>query len=134
MRSERAHLQHEVEILNQRVTQESANLKDELKGWFDDRKMAVRMEQRSMESEIQELNYKITVAMSGDSRGEVEGLRWFLTRRAAILIASMASESRPSSLLASLIIGSPHSRHAPLRLVHGSYTGARTEENGKTDQ
>ena len=92
MRSERAHLQHEVDILNQKVTQEGANLKDELKGWFDDRKMAVRMEQRKMESEIQELNYKITVAMSGDARGEVEGLRWFLTRRAALVIATTAGE------------------------------------------
>ena len=90
MRSERAHLQHEVDILNQRVTQESANLKDELKGWFDDRKMAVREEQRRMESQIQEINYKITVTMSGPSRGEIEGLRWFLTRRAAIVIASTA--------------------------------------------
>ena len=92
MRSERAHLQHEVDILNQKTTQELANLKDELKGWFDDRKMTVRMEQRKMESKIQELNYKITVAMSGDARSEVEGLRWFLTRRAAILIASFAGK------------------------------------------
>ena len=90
MRTERAHLQHEVDILNQQVTQESLNLKDELKGMFDDRKMAVRMEQRGMESAIQELNYKITVAMTGDAKGEVEGLRWFLTRRAALFIASMA--------------------------------------------
>ena len=92
MRTERAHLQHELDILNQLVTQESLNLKDELKGMFDDRKMAVRMEQRAMESAIQELNYKITVAMAGDAKGEVEGLRWFLTRRAALFIASMASE------------------------------------------
>ena len=90
MRSERAHLQHEVEILSQRVTQETLGLKDQLKGMFDDRRMAVRMEQRAMDSAITELNYKITVAMAGDAKGEVEGLRWFLTRRAAILIASMA--------------------------------------------
>jgi hypothetical protein len=43
-------LQHEVDILNQRLAQESLALKNELKGMFDDRKMAVRMEQRSMES------------------------------------------------------------------------------------
>jgi hypothetical protein len=92
MRSERAHLQHEVEILSQRVTQETANLKEELKGWFDDRKMSTRAEQRVMESHIHELNYKITVAMSGDARGEVEGLRWFLTRRAALVIASAAGK------------------------------------------
>lgn len=52
MRSERTHLQHEVDILNQRVTQETLNLKDELKGMFDDRKMAVRMEQRQAQSYV----------------------------------------------------------------------------------
>ncbi|MCJ1473003.1 hypothetical protein MMC13_001652, partial [Lambiella insularis] len=90
MRSERAHLQHEVDILNQKLTQDSATLKDDLKGMFNDRKMAVRMEQRAMDSAIQELNYKITVALNSDSRGEVEGLRWVLTRRAAMAIAGMA--------------------------------------------
>ena len=90
MRTERAHLQHEVDILNQKLTQESMTLKDELKGMFNDRKMAVRMEQRGMESAIQELNYKITVALNSDSKGEVEGLRWVLTRRAAMAIGGMA--------------------------------------------
>jgi hypothetical protein len=50
MRRERTLLQHEVEILNQKLTQELLSLKDDLKGMFDDRKMAVRMEQRAMES------------------------------------------------------------------------------------
>ncbi len=52
--------------------------------------MAVRMDQRAMESAIQELNYKITVALNSDSKGEVEGLRWVLTRRAALAIVGMA--------------------------------------------
>ena len=90
LRSERAHLQHELDILNQKVTQDSLTLKDGLKGMFDDRKMAVRMEQRAMENAVQELNYKITVALQGDAKGEVEGLRWFLVRRAAVFIVSMA--------------------------------------------
>lgn len=51
-RTQRAHLQHEVDILNQRVGQDTATLKDELKGMFDDRKMAVRMEQRNMDSKV----------------------------------------------------------------------------------
>jgi hypothetical protein len=51
-RSERNQLQHEVEILGQRMGQETSHLKDELKGLFDDRKMAVRQEQRSMESKV----------------------------------------------------------------------------------
>ncbi|KAF2204359.1 hypothetical protein GQ43DRAFT_446785 [Delitschia confertaspora ATCC 74209] len=90
MRTERNQLQHEVDILSQRLTQESLSLKDDLKGLFDDRKMTVRMEQRSMESKIQELNYKITVALNSDARSEIEGLRWVLTRRAAIAIGVSA--------------------------------------------
>lgn len=93
MRSERAQLQHEVDILNQKLTQDLLTLKDDLKGLFDDRKMAVRMEQRTMEGRIQELNYKITVALNSDSKSEVEGLRWVLTRRAAMAIVCMACKS-----------------------------------------
>lgn len=52
MRRERTLLQHEVDILNQKLTQELLSLKDDLKGMFDDRKMAVRMEQRTMESNV----------------------------------------------------------------------------------
>lgn len=50
MRRERTLLQHEVDILNQKLTQELVILKDDLKGMFDDRKMSVRSEQRAMES------------------------------------------------------------------------------------
>jgi hypothetical protein len=52
MRTERAQLQHEVDILGQRLGQETGTLKDELKGLFDDRKMAVRQEQRLMETKV----------------------------------------------------------------------------------
>jgi hypothetical protein len=52
MRTERNQLQHEVDILNQRLGQETSHLKDELKGLFDDRKMAVRQEQRVMETKV----------------------------------------------------------------------------------
>jgi hypothetical protein len=107
MQTARNHLQHEVDILNQRMTQESLTLKNDLKGMFDDRKMAVRTEQRNMETkvhpqfqrfkqnlmccvQIQELNYKITVALNSDARSEVEGLRWVLTRRAAIAVGISA--------------------------------------------
>ncbi|KAJ4369611.1 hypothetical protein N0V83_005373 [Neocucurbitaria cava] len=90
MRTERNQLQHEVDILGQKLGQETGSLKDELKGLFDDRKMAVRQEQRVMETKIQELNYKITVALNSDARSEVEGLRWVLTRRAAITVGVSA--------------------------------------------
>ncbi|CZS93654.1 uncharacterized protein RAG0_03836 [Rhynchosporium agropyri] len=90
MRRERTLLQHEVDILNQKLSQELLTLKDDLKGMFDDRKMSVRMEQRTMESKIQELNYKITVLLNSDSKSEIEGLRWVLTRRSVMGILFMA--------------------------------------------
>ena len=52
--------------------------------------MAVRMQTQARDSEISELNYKISVALNSGSKSEVEGLRWVLTRRAAIGIAGMA--------------------------------------------
>lgn len=52
MRTERNQLQHEVDILGQRLGQETTGLRDELKGLFDDRKMAVRQEQRSMQTKV----------------------------------------------------------------------------------
>jgi hypothetical protein len=52
MRTERGQLQHEVDILGQRLGQETGGLRDELKGLFDDRKMAVRQEQRHMETKV----------------------------------------------------------------------------------
>ncbi|KAI6250900.1 hypothetical protein HI914_00582 [Erysiphe necator] len=90
MRRERTLLQHEVDILTQKLSQELLTLKEEIKGMFDDRKMSVRMDQRSMESKIQELNYKITVSLKSDSKSEVEVLRWVLTRRSVMGILFMA--------------------------------------------
>jgi hypothetical protein len=106
MRSERNQLQHELDILTQKLGQETSHLKDELKGLFDDRKMAVRQEQSAMDSKvihstatvlfcansrkIQELNYKITINLNSDARSEIEALRWILTRRAAITIGASA--------------------------------------------
>lgn len=58
MRQERTLLQHEVDILNQKLTQELLTLKDELQGMFNDRKMAVRMEQRSMESAVSTFSFQ----------------------------------------------------------------------------
>jgi hypothetical protein len=52
MRTERDQLQHEVDILAQKLGQETGTIKDELKGLFDDRKMAVRQEQRMMDTKV----------------------------------------------------------------------------------
>lgn len=89
MRTERTQLQHEVDILSQSLSQQSGTLKEELKGMFDDRKMAVRNEQRDMESKIQQLNYKITVMLQADAKSEVEGLRWLMTRRVILTLAAV---------------------------------------------
>jgi hypothetical protein len=51
-RSERATMQYEVDILGQNMTQQVSVIKDELKGLFDDRKMAVRMEQKQLEAKV----------------------------------------------------------------------------------
>ena len=93
MRADRSQLQHEVDILGQRMTQESLNLKDELKGMFDDRKMVVRTERRGLENRIQELGYKITVAMNSGMRNEIEALRFLVTRNAAITLACFIAGS-----------------------------------------
>jgi hypothetical protein len=51
-RSQRAQVQHEVDILTQTMTQDTSNLKDELRGVSDDRKMMVRMDQKQMEAKV----------------------------------------------------------------------------------
>jgi len=86
MRTERTQLQHEVDILSQRLGQESGVLKDDLKGMFDDRKLAVRNEQRDVERQLQQLNYKITIELQADAKSEIEGLRLVMTRRVILTL------------------------------------------------
>ncbi|RDW83879.1 CCDC90 family protein [Aspergillus mulundensis] len=89
-RTSRTALEHEADILSQRTNQELSGLKDDIKGMFNDHKMTVRELQRSIDTSVQELNYKITVSLNSDSKSEIEGLRWILTRRAALAIATSA--------------------------------------------
>lgn len=89
-RASRTQLQHETDILSQRLNQELAGLKDDIKGMFNDHKMTTREQQRSIDTSVQELNYKITVSLNSDGKSEIEGLRWILTRRAAFAIAISA--------------------------------------------
>jgi hypothetical protein len=51
-RSQRAQLQHEVDILNQKVTQDIAALKEEMRGSLDDRRMVVRIDQNQRENQV----------------------------------------------------------------------------------
>jgi len=57
---------------------------------LNDRRMSVRMQHQMRDVEIQELNNMISVRLNSDSKSEVEGLRWVLTRRAAMAIGVMA--------------------------------------------
>jgi hypothetical protein len=91
-RTTRAQLQHEADILNQKVTQDIKSLQEDLKVMYNDRKMSLEEERRLVNSKISELNYEITVLLNSDSKSEVEGLRWVLTRRAALAIAAAACE------------------------------------------
>lgn len=91
-RASRTQLQHEIDILSQRFNQELSGLKDDIKGMFHDHKMTTREHQRSIDTSVQELNYKITVSLNSDGKSEIEGLRWILTRRAAFAVATSASK------------------------------------------
>jgi hypothetical protein len=51
-RQQRTVLQHEVDILGQKLSQDLMTLKDDVKGMFNDRKMAVREEQRRIEGAV----------------------------------------------------------------------------------
>lgn len=97
-RTSRAHLQHEIDILSQRLNQELQGMKDDIKGMFNDHKMATRENQRVIDTMVQELNYKITVSLNSDSKSEIEGLRWILTRRAALTVGICACKSTQSFL------------------------------------
>lgn len=92
-RSSRTQLQHEVDILNMRITQELAKMNDDLKGMWNEHKMTTREQQQGQDTGIQELNYKIAVSLASDGKSEAEGLRWVLTRRAAFAIVFSASKS-----------------------------------------
>ncbi|KAL7934820.1 hypothetical protein V8C35DRAFT_299885 [Trichoderma chlorosporum] len=89
-RQQRTHLQHEVDILTQTLNQEVLTLNDNVRGLFNDRKMTVREEQRAVESAIQQINYKISIMLSSDSKSEIEGVRWILIRRSVVGILFMA--------------------------------------------
>lgn len=51
-RQQRTVLQHEADMLSQRMSQDLATLRDDVKAMFHDRKMSVREEQRTMDSAV----------------------------------------------------------------------------------
>ncbi|KAJ4268724.1 hypothetical protein NW762_002792 [Fusarium torreyae] len=90
LRQQRTHLQHEVDILTQSLNQEVHTLNDNVRGSFNDRKMAVREEQKVVESAVQQINYKISIVLSSDAKSEIEAVRWILIRRSVLGILFMA--------------------------------------------
>ncbi|KAL6870024.1 hypothetical protein ACO1O0_001359 [Amphichorda felina] len=90
IRQQRTHLQHEVDILTQSLNQEVLTLNDNVRGMFNDRKMTVREEQKTADSAVQQINYKISTSLVSDSKSEIEGVRWILIRRSALGIFFMA--------------------------------------------
>ena len=90
---------------------------------LNDRRMAVRMQSQTRDGEISELNYKISVVLGSDSKSQVEGLRWVLTRRAAMAIGLMAV-----LILGSLRYGSykMHERESEARKKEASSQGLTT--------
>lgn len=81
MRQQRTHIQHEADIATQSLNQELLTLNDSVKGMFNDRRMAVREEQKAAESVIQQIHYKMSVKLTSDAKSDIEGLRWVLIRR-----------------------------------------------------
>lgn len=57
LRQQRTTLQHEVDILTQSLNQEVLTLNDSVRGMFNDRKMAVREEQKAAESAVSGLRF-----------------------------------------------------------------------------
>ncbi|OAA66004.1 hypothetical protein SPI_02791 [Niveomyces insectorum RCEF 264] len=90
MRQQRTLLQHEVDIAAQSVSQELVALNDVVRGLFNDRKMAVREEQKALDSAIQQLNYKITIMLNSEMRSDIESVRWVLIRRSVLGIIFLA--------------------------------------------
>lgn len=90
MRQERTHVQHEVDILSQSLASELVTLNDNVRGMFNDRKMAARDEQKAIESAVQKLHYKISIVLTSDAKSEIEGVRWVLIQRSVLGIIFMA--------------------------------------------
>jgi hypothetical protein len=106
-RASRTQLEHETDILSQRLNQELSGMKDDIKGMFNDHKMATRENQRIIDTMVQELNYKITVSLNSDGKSEIEGLRWILTRRAALTVGICACKFSPASLIFQVCLANP---------------------------
>jgi hypothetical protein len=131
-RASRTQLEHETDILSQRLNQELSGMKDDIKGMFNDHKMATRENQRTIDTMVQELNYKITVSLNSDGKSEIEGLRWILTRRAALTIGICACKfSRAQGALSYVLTASSSHDHClPQIRLRPQNPGAQASQRG----
>ncbi|KAG5947231.1 hypothetical protein E4U59_001744 [Claviceps monticola] len=84
MRQQRTHLQHDLDILTQTLNQELLTLSDSVRGLFHNRNMTVREEHKAVDSAIQQINYKISVLLTSDSKSDIEGVRWVFIHRSVV--------------------------------------------------
>ncbi|KAG6063984.1 hypothetical protein E4U32_000687 [Claviceps aff. humidiphila group G2b] len=84
MRQQRTHLQHDLDILTQTLNQELLTLNDSVRGLFHNRNMTVREEHKAVDSAIQQINYKISVLLTSDSKSDIEGVRWVFIHRSVV--------------------------------------------------
>jgi hypothetical protein len=92
----RIQLQHEFNMLSQRLHQEMTEMKDSIRGMLNDHSITIREHQRNIDTLLQELNYKINVSLNGDGKAAIESIRWILTSRAALTVTTCACRSNVS--------------------------------------
>ena len=78
-RAEIISLQKELEALKQRTREDLENLRNDVTIEMNNRKIATRAEQQTMEIKIQDLNYGFTKRLA-DMRTEAEAQKWQTTR------------------------------------------------------
>jgi predicted component of type VI protein secretion system len=75
LQSELTLLTREVDILEQRLNEGVATMKNDIQMDMNNRKNETREDQKTMDMKIQEINNKFTIRL-GDIRTEIEAVRW----------------------------------------------------------
>ncbi|KAK9466436.1 hypothetical protein V1512DRAFT_271421 [Lipomyces arxii] len=88
--TETAALQREYASAHEYTNEEISNMTNEVGMELNERKNSTKVDSRRTELQIQELNNRITIAISSDLRSEVESLRWQTTRRGLFTIGVVA--------------------------------------------
>ncbi|KAK9240584.1 hypothetical protein V1525DRAFT_353791 [Lipomyces kononenkoae] len=89
--TETAALQREFFVLKSLFEEEIDYMKNEVSMDLNERKNGAKIDSRATELQIQELNNRITIAISSDLRSEVEASRWQTTRRGLFTIGVVAA-------------------------------------------